>query len=40
MDALDALDPAARRWGADRRAGYDSPEWERRRSWRVRHDGR
>ncbi len=38
--ALAALDLAAWRWGADSRDGYESPEWERRRSWRVRRNGR
>lgn len=32
---LIAFDLAALRWGVDTTDGPDSPEWERRRTWRV-----
>ena len=31
------LNGAAWRWGFDSRDGWNSPEWERRRSWRAFH---
>ena len=32
--ALVLLDLAVVRWGVDSRERFDSPEWERRKSWR------
>ena len=37
LAALVALNIAARKWGFDSKDGFNSPEWERRRSWKAFH---